>query len=344
MSMISNSREMWLRGTEFPIQSLSDVLELLQCLREEVARSGTTRRDFTWHLSDNIFPHGIWFRGESDYPEPLTPSVFRSYAGGNLDEAFVMNHLQTRIQELYRITNPFQKLCVAAHYGIPTRLLDWTESLLVACYFAVAAGSSETVDGLGKLYVLNARTLNDISGTGQGKEFLHAADSWGTLFRSELAFAHNAQLWGMQAAGSYPAFNWQWVDDVEINRIIPGWRDFDATKRVQKVAEGLPIPYFVGPIAVIPQRDRERMIVQSSEFVLFGGASWPSCKADYRWQPIPRLHPDGRPVYLTFTIGPVNTKIKMRTELEHLGVHEGTLFPEMERQRATLVRMGTRHT
>jgi hypothetical protein len=43
------------------------------------------------------------------------------------------------------------------HFGLPTRLLDWTESALIAAFFAVGF---EEMDGDAAIWVLNAGRLN----------------------------------------------------------------------------------------------------------------------------------------------------------------------------------------
>lgn len=54
--------------------------------------------------------------------------------------------------------NPWDGYFLMQHYGAPTRLLDWTESVLIAAYFAVSAGHSGKGAAVWMLdpYVLNA--------------------------------------------------------------------------------------------------------------------------------------------------------------------------------------------
>lgn len=98
---------------------------------------------------------GAFFRGHSSERYELVPSLLRAQRHPDTEhnlyhECFARaNHL------LSRDATSWERLAFFQHYGIPTRLLDWTESLGVALYFAVSQTPQRP-----HLWIMNAFRLN----------------------------------------------------------------------------------------------------------------------------------------------------------------------------------------
>jgi hypothetical protein len=100
----------------------------------------------------------IWFRGQSVSSWNLKPSFLRKT--NNTSEFTIISRFKQNASLL--INHPpskyFDWLFQMQHYGVPTRLLDWTESALTALYFAVEEESHYKQDGA--LWILLPTELN----------------------------------------------------------------------------------------------------------------------------------------------------------------------------------------
>ena len=103
----------------------------------------------------------IWWRGQANSSSDwsLLPSIFRRKDPAIIEQDFA-NRFRRKAISRHPQCPPFYDntgwLFMMQHYRLPTRLLDWSESLLIATFFAV----TEEIEKPGALWALSPFSLN----------------------------------------------------------------------------------------------------------------------------------------------------------------------------------------
>lgn len=127
-----------------------------------------------------------WYRGHGNKEWPLIPSVQRKPYLGR--EQYLANDFYMKASVTLREKPDFRNysawLSIMRHYGLPTRLLDWSRSPLIAAYFAVEDWAKEKdVDAC--IWILTPSKLNTEEGF---QEYLYSIDSHTALQMIRPAF------------------------------------------------------------------------------------------------------------------------------------------------------------
>jgi len=131
--------------TSKPEKEIKKISDLIEFLNEDI--------------SD--YDEDVWFRGQSEYTWKLAPGLMRFSQG--ISEGTLLTRFKQSASMLVNNSpkNDFDWLFLMQHYGVPTRLLDWSESPLIALYFAVENFNKDDTDGA--LWLLKPIELNKIA-------------------------------------------------------------------------------------------------------------------------------------------------------------------------------------
>jgi hypothetical protein len=115
--------------------------------------------DITHRVLGGVYP---FWRGHADVNWSLTAEVFRpSPSGKPYPEVTLIRTFMGQAESRRSSCPPYNDLVgwlmLARHFGLPTRLLDWSMSPLVALFFAV---EDQSIEADGALWALNPGHLN----------------------------------------------------------------------------------------------------------------------------------------------------------------------------------------
>ena len=105
-------------------------------------------------------PPVCWFRGVHDATLPLTPSAYWERRKGYDEYQTLLVFVQEAVafREIGSL-NEWPTYYLAQHHGIPTRLLDWTESFSAALFFAFDGWDGRTTPCI---WILQPSSLNEV--------------------------------------------------------------------------------------------------------------------------------------------------------------------------------------
>ena len=112
-------------------------------------------------------PDILWYRGHPNSRFYLLASLLRYKNGLDKERQLFTNFRKFSDRIMKRRESEWETRFDMQHHGIPTRLLDWSETFGIALFFAATYNQSHHPDQDAAVYLLDPVALNKISGKSQ---------------------------------------------------------------------------------------------------------------------------------------------------------------------------------
>jgi hypothetical protein len=268
---------------------------------------------------------GIWFRGHASEHWELVPSAFRSSEGVDEQAAYWLFRLGAP-EYRAQCKTIFDWLCLMRHSGLPTRLLDWSENVLIPLFMACDDKSVHDTDGA--LWILHTQRMHEVALSFPGWASVRVPHSTDVGLRAQMVTeSDRASFEGMaRRLDGESAMSGAELDHY-LTRFAQGGAAADAA-----YAE------LATPLAVYPYRQPGRMAAQQSVVTLHGGKVLferhvASC--DIALPPPTSLHnlekgvaPERR--FLMKIIIAHEGKSSILRELTTMGIEGRTVYPDLD--------------
>lgn len=291
--------------TEIRIQSLG---EFVDRVTPSAADPRTGRRRDT----------GV-YRGSSRADAPLLTSLDRlggtspPHQKAGLEEHILRNFIRySRPYIGHQPSNDWENLVVAQHYGVPTRLLDWTYSPLVAAFFATRLSS--TLNTRPAESEVEPSVIGPAPGADEGTD--GAADLERAVWRLDWQLVHRAF--------DFPALA---LFSADLDALFGMEGQFTPWRMFARPRKDPPFALLMEPPSV-----NQRLVAQAAVFTVCSD-KWISFDSF--------LVEHGLGSALTKFVIEDGAVALVRDQLDLVGVDERRLFPDLDGVAATLRRYYT---
>jgi hypothetical protein len=243
----------------------------------------------------------VAFRGERFTGWQTQPKVFRRDVGLYQHEKNAVRDLiSIHPQEFRDDETMFDRLVRMQHFELPTRLLDVTTNPLVALYFASAEYEDDSRPQDGKVQAL----------------FL--PEERQRYFDSDRVscMANIANLTADEKSGMAAAYKLD-IDEFNKQPVVQRLLWFVRIEKPHFEPQIDP-KHLQQPVFVKPKMSNRRIIAQSGAFLIYGARRLRNIDVDHDLR-------------LSRALVPAAKKAEIRNQLERLGIHASSLFPEIDK-------------